>query len=117
MATAERTATTVWEGDLPKGRGTLTLRSGATGDLPVTWASRSEKQSEGKTSPEELIAGAHELLLPSRDEEHARPFLAEPPARRQADALAGAGHDAHLSLQPEVHGRHHARPCAHTPPT
>jgi lipoyl-dependent peroxiredoxin len=58
MAMAERTATTVWEGDLPKGRGTLTLKSGATGDLPVTWSSRTER-SDGKTSPEELIAAAH----------------------------------------------------------
>jgi osmotically inducible protein OsmC len=59
MAMADRTANTVWEGNLPKGKGTLTLNSGATGELPVTWASRSEKRSEGQTSPEELIAAAH----------------------------------------------------------
>jgi osmotically inducible protein OsmC len=58
MANAERTATTVWEGDLAHGNGTLSLTSGATGDLPVTWASRTER-SEGKTSPEELVAAAH----------------------------------------------------------
>jgi lipoyl-dependent peroxiredoxin len=58
MAMAERTASTVWEGDLPKGSGTVTVRSGAIGDFPVTWASRTER-SEGKTSPEELIAAAH----------------------------------------------------------
>jgi osmotically inducible protein OsmC len=58
MATAERTASTTWEGDLPKGRGTVTVNSGAMGDFPVTWASRTER-SEGKTSPEELIAAAH----------------------------------------------------------
>jgi osmotically inducible protein OsmC len=58
MANAERTATTVWEGDLAHGNGTTSLTSGATGDLPVTWASRTER-SEGKTSPEELIAAAH----------------------------------------------------------
>jgi lipoyl-dependent peroxiredoxin len=58
MAIAERSASTVWEGDLGSGRGTLTLASGATGDLPVTWASRT-KRSEGMTSPEELIAAAH----------------------------------------------------------
>jgi osmotically inducible protein OsmC len=55
---AERTASTTWEGDLPKGRGTVTVNSGAMGDFPVTWASRTER-SEGKTSPEELIAAAH----------------------------------------------------------
>jgi osmotically inducible protein OsmC len=58
MANAERTATTVWEGDLAHGNGTLSLASGASPDLPVTWASRTER-SDGKTSPEELIAAAH----------------------------------------------------------
>ena len=58
MANAERTANTVWEGDLAHGNGTTSLTSGATGDLPVTWASRTER-SNGKTSPEELIAAAH----------------------------------------------------------
>jgi osmotically inducible protein OsmC len=58
MATAERRAEMVWEGDLAKGSGTVKVGSGATGELPVTWASRTER-SEGKTSPEELIAAAH----------------------------------------------------------
>jgi osmotically inducible protein OsmC len=57
MAT-ERQANVVWEGTLAHGRGSLNLKSGATGTLPVTWASRTER-SEGKTSPEELIAAAH----------------------------------------------------------
>jgi lipoyl-dependent peroxiredoxin len=58
MANAERTANTVWEGDLAHGSGTTSLASGAAPDLPVTWASRTER-SGGKTSPEELIAAAH----------------------------------------------------------
>jgi osmotically inducible protein OsmC len=58
MANVERTATTVWEGDLAHGNGVLSLKSGAAPDLPVTWASRTER-SDGKTSPEELIAAAH----------------------------------------------------------
>jgi lipoyl-dependent peroxiredoxin len=58
MAMADRTANTVWEGGLAKGNGTLSIKSGATDDLPVTWASRTER-SDGKTSPEELIAAAH----------------------------------------------------------
>jgi lipoyl-dependent peroxiredoxin len=58
MANAERTATTVWEGDLAHGNGVLSLKSGAAPELPVTWASRTER-SEGKTSPEELVAAAH----------------------------------------------------------
>jgi lipoyl-dependent peroxiredoxin len=58
MAMADRTANTVWEGSLAKGNGTLSLKSGATEDLSVTWASRTER-SDGKTSPEELVAAAH----------------------------------------------------------
>lgn len=58
MAMAERTATTIWEGDLPHGNGVLNGASGALDSLAVTWASRTER-SDGKTSPEELIAAAH----------------------------------------------------------
>jgi len=58
MAIAERSAQTTWRGSLAKGAGTLASGSGALGELPVTWASRTER-SEGKTSPEELIAAAH----------------------------------------------------------
>jgi osmotically inducible protein OsmC len=58
MAIAERTATTSWDGDLAHGNGNVTGASGGFGDLPVTWASRTER-SDGKTSPEELIAAAH----------------------------------------------------------
>jgi osmotically inducible protein OsmC len=58
MPIAERRATSVWEGDLAHGAGKLTSGSGALGELPVTWASRTER-SDGKTSPEELIAAAH----------------------------------------------------------
>ncbi|HEV7177794.1 MAG TPA: OsmC family protein [Solirubrobacteraceae bacterium] len=58
MAMAERTANCAWDGDLPHGSGNVTGASGALGELPVTWASRTER-SDGKTSPEELIAAAH----------------------------------------------------------
>jgi osmotically inducible protein OsmC len=58
MAMAERTATTSWDGDLAHGAGTITGASGALDELAVTWASRTER-SDGKTSPEELIAAAH----------------------------------------------------------
>ena len=58
MPVAEREANVIWEGDLAHGNGRLTPKSGAFGELPVTWASRTER-SEGKTSPEELIAAAH----------------------------------------------------------
>jgi osmotically inducible protein OsmC len=59
MATAERRASVVWRGNLFEGSGTFDLTSSeAVQDLPVTWASRTERP-DGKTSPEELIAAAH----------------------------------------------------------
>ena len=59
MAMAERRAEVVWEGNLTQGKGNITSTgSGAfAGGLPVTWASRVER-SDGRTSPEELIAMA-----------------------------------------------------------
>jgi osmotically inducible protein OsmC len=58
MPIAERTASVAWDGSLARGRGTLDSGSGAFTGLPVTWAARTEAPG-GKTSPEELIAGAH----------------------------------------------------------
>jgi osmotically inducible protein OsmC len=58
MPVALREAEILWEGPLGRGAGTLTSGSGALNKLGVTWASRTEGP-DGKTSPEELIAGAH----------------------------------------------------------
>lgn len=58
MAIAVRMAQTTWEGPLASGTGTVRMGSGATGELPVTWAARTER-ADGKTSPEELAAAAH----------------------------------------------------------
>ena len=59
MPKAERRAEVVWHGDLMKGSGEIvSVGSGALKALPLTWASRTER-SDGKTSPEELIAAAH----------------------------------------------------------
>jgi osmotically inducible protein OsmC len=59
MAEAPRRADAVWQGSLGQGSGEVSLvTSGAAGPLPVTWASRTER-SNGKTSPEELVAAAH----------------------------------------------------------
>ncbi|MEU9706016.1 OsmC family protein [Streptomyces sp. NPDC014870] len=57
MATV-RHAHTVWEGDLLKGKGVVTLDSSKLGSYEVSWPSRAEEPN-GKTSPEELIAAAH----------------------------------------------------------
>jgi osmotically inducible protein OsmC len=59
MAT-ERRADVTWNGSLMEGSGTIrSTTSGAFGELPVSWAARSEDETGGKTSPEELIAAAH----------------------------------------------------------
>ena len=60
---ADRTAHVTWSGSLMEGGGTITsVGSGAFGPLDVTWASRAE-DSDGRTSPEELVAAAHAACL------------------------------------------------------
>ena len=57
--TEVRRADATWEGDLLSGNGVVSASSsGAFSSLPVSWASRTEA-SNGKTSPEELVAAAH----------------------------------------------------------
>src|SRR5437773_12105215 len=59
MLKAQRRAEVSWEGSLIQGKGkVVSVGSGALKDLPLTWASRTER-SDGRTSPEELIAAAH----------------------------------------------------------
>src|SRR5205085_3556334 len=59
MAT-DRRADVVWNGSLIEGSGTIrSTTSGAIGEPGVSWAARSEDETGGKTSPEELIAAAH----------------------------------------------------------
>ena len=54
-----RRAEVSWSGDLSTGKGTVSASSSnAFSDLPVSWAARTES-SDGKTSPEELVAAAH----------------------------------------------------------
>ena len=56
---AIRRAKTTWSGPLTTGTGTVSaVSSGTFADLPVSWAARTESP-DGKTSPEELLAGAH----------------------------------------------------------
>lgn len=54
----DRKASTVWNGTLFEGSGETTFDSSGIGTFPVSWPSRAE-EANGKTSPEELIAGAH----------------------------------------------------------
>ena len=56
---AVRRAEVTWKGELARGSGTVTATSSnAFSNLPITWASRTER-ADGRTSPEELIAAAH----------------------------------------------------------
>jgi osmotically inducible protein OsmC len=55
---ADRMAKVTWAGSLMEGSGRIEgVGSGAFGPLDVTWAARTE-DSNGRTSPEELIAAA-----------------------------------------------------------
>ncbi|MFJ8669434.1 OsmC family protein [Streptomyces sp. NPDC093600] len=56
---ATRSAQAVWEGDLLKGSGTVSLDSSGIGEYPVSWPARTDEAANGRTSPEELIAAAH----------------------------------------------------------
>ena len=54
-----RTAKANWSGDLLSGGGAVSaVSSGVLDDQAITWRARTEA-SEGKTSPEELLAAAH----------------------------------------------------------
>jgi osmotically inducible protein OsmC len=54
-----RQADANWSGDLLSGGGSVTATSsGIFSDQAITWRARTEA-SEGKTSPEELLAAAH----------------------------------------------------------
>jgi len=56
---AVRRAEVTWNGDLMSGGGVVSaVSSGAFSELPVSWSARTES-SDGKTSPEELVAAAH----------------------------------------------------------
>ena len=59
MATAERRADVVWNGNLQSGSGAFDLASsGAWTGADISFATRTENPN-GNTSPEELIAAAH----------------------------------------------------------
>jgi lipoyl-dependent peroxiredoxin len=106
MATT-RTAHTVWEGELLKGSGVVSFDSSGIGDFPVSWPSRAE-QANGKTSPEELIAGAHSSCY-SMALSHGLAGAGTPPTRLETKAEVtfqpGEGITGiHLSVRAEVPG-------------
>ena len=106
MATT-RTAHTVWEGDLLQGNGVVTFDSSGIAEQPVTWASRSQ-DANGKTSPEELIAGAHSSCF-SMALSHALAGAGTPPTRldTKADVTFQPGEGItgiHLTVRGQVPG-------------
>ena len=58
MPRIERQAHIVWEGNVARGAGSITAATGAFSELPYSLPTR-VGASEGKTSPEELLAAAH----------------------------------------------------------
>ncbi|MFI1397012.1 OsmC family protein [Streptomyces sp. NPDC020681] len=104
---ATRTAHTVWEGDLLKGSGTVTLDSSGIGSYEVSWPARTE-QPNGKTSPEELIAAAHSSCF-SMAFSHGLAGAGTPPTRLEtkADVTFQPGEGItgiHLTVRGEVPG-------------
>jgi osmotically inducible protein OsmC len=59
MPRIERNATVTWEGTLSRGSGKINAGTGAFKDLDYSLPIRIGNGSEGKTSPEELLAAAH----------------------------------------------------------
>ena len=51
-------ATSIWQGSLAAGSGTVNLDSSGSGTFEVNWKARSEESST-TTTPEELLAAAH----------------------------------------------------------
>jgi len=82
---AERRAHAKWEGDLASGSGMVEFASGAIEPQQVSWSVRTE-DSNGKTSPEELIAAAHATCL-SMALAHGLAQAGTPATRLNTDAV------------------------------
>ncbi|MFC8277370.1 OsmC family protein [Streptomyces sp. NPDC057271] len=106
MATV-RHAHTVWEGDLLKGKGVVTLDSSGLGEYQVSWPARTEEPN-GRTSPEELIAAAHSSCF-SMAFSNGLAKAGNPPTRLEtrADVTFQPGEGitgVHLTVRGEVPG-------------
>src|ERR1700739_2209308 len=108
MLKAERHAVVEWEGSLVRGSGKIVeVGSGALGQLPITWASRVER-SDGRTSPEELIAAAHAACY-AMAFSHTLTQAGTPPEQLNVTATCalelGAGGLKIVSMDLDVHGK------------
>ena len=100
-------AEVTWQGDLLSGSGTIErVGSVSFAPLPVSWAARTEDESGGKTSPEELIAAAHASCFSMafaqrpRQGRHAAGAACRP--RRASPSCPGSGI---TKIELEVRGR------------
>ena len=104
MPRIERHADVVWDGSNARGSGTITAGTGAFAQLAYSLAVRIGKGTEGKTSPEELLAAAHagcfamSLAGELRD---ADPHV-EVRANVVMDEVSGKGH---LIVESQLHVR------------
>lgn len=105
MPRIERTIDIVWEGNVARGSGTITGRSGAFADLPFSLPSRIALE-QGKTSPEELLAAAHAGCL-TMSIANELSSDGTPPSRLEVtctvvmDEIEGQGHEiiaSHVTL-------------------
>jgi osmotically inducible protein OsmC len=104
---AESSATTIWEGDLAHGNGSVNVASGAFEEFAVTWASRTSR-SAGTTSPEELLAAAHSSCF-SMALSHGLAEAGTPPSRLEVSAtvafVPGEGvKSSHIVVRGRVDG-------------
>lgn len=63
MANVISSASTVWEGNVARGSGTVTGDTGVFSGVPFDLPTRIGETTGGKTTPEELVAAAHVACL------------------------------------------------------
>jgi osmotically inducible protein OsmC len=86
----EKSANAIWHGTLTEGQGEFSLtNSGALTNAPVSWASRTG-DANGKTSPEELLAGAHAACY-AMAFAHALTSAGNPPEELTVTSTVGFG--------------------------
>lgn len=100
-------ATTVWNGSLAEGSGTVSLDSSRAGTFDVNWKARAEGSSS-TTTPEELIAAAHASCF-CMALSHALTENGTPPEKLQATASVtfqpGTGiTGSHINLNATIPG-------------
>ena len=111
MPRIERSARVVWDGNVARGRGSISADTGAFSELGFSLPTRIG-QAEGKTSPEELLAAAHGgCLTMSIASELSR--AGTPPGRLEVgcrivmDEVEGEGHQivaSHVEAVVEAEG-------------